>query len=58
MDDGFLGMVVAFIVAALTTCGAAFMVMDFRYFGTIAAQCEERGYIQSNTVRIKCTIEK
>ena len=57
MDD-MIGVIVALVVAfALSTIGVGHLVMDFRHFNEITEQCEEQGYIQNKTVRIKCQKE-
>ena len=57
MDD-FMGIVVLVLVLVLAVFGAIHMSMDFRHFNEIAKQCNEQGYIQNKTVRIKCVMEK
>ena len=57
MDD-MVGVIIALIVVfALSTIGVGHLVMDFRHFNEITEQCEEQGYIQNKTVRIKCQKE-
>ena len=57
MDD-MIGVIVALVVVfALSTIGVRHLVMDFRHFNEITEQCEEQGYIQNKTVRIKCQKE-
>lgn len=54
MDDMF-GVVVVIVAGfILSAIGAGHLVMDFRHFDEITKQCEEQGYIQNKTVRIKC----
>lgn len=56
MDD-FLGIVVVFAVLFMAGYGVIGLVMDYRYFGDIAKQCAERGYIQDDSKRINCSPE-
>jgi hypothetical protein len=56
-DDAFtIGFFVALL--ALAVFGAMFLVMDFRHFRDVATQCEKQGFIQNNTTRIQCRVEK
>lgn len=57
MDDMFGAVVVIVVGTLLAIMGAAHLVMDFRHFDEIKKQCEEQGYIQNQTVRIKCQKE-
>lgn len=48
----------------LTLLGVALFALlasapqDRRPFGDIVAQCESMGYIQDQTTRVKCSVEK
>ena len=56
-DDMFGAIVVIIGVTILSMLGIAHLVMDFRHFDVIEKQCKEQGYIQNETVRIKCQKE-
>jgi uncharacterized membrane protein YidH (DUF202 family) len=58
--DGSAGFVVAVFMLLITLAipGGMFLVMDFRHFNEVVAQCERQGYIQNNTTRIICSKEK
>lgn len=57
MDDAFaVVFCVALFVFALF--GIAHVSMDYRHFGYIKEDCEKRGYIQNETIRINCSVEK
>jgi len=56
-DDLIGGMLVFFsITCVLITI--TFLCFDFRLFSDVAKQCEARGFIQDNNVRINCSLEK
>lgn len=57
MDNIFAGIVIGCVVV-FALIGFGFSVGDFRYFNTIAHQCEKQGYIQDKTTRVLCSIEK
>ena len=57
MDD-FLVILVGTIVLAFALIGVAHLVSDYRLFDSIKEQCEKQGYVQNQTVRINCVIEK
>jgi len=57
MDDVFKSIV--FVVeAVLIILGAIFVCTDHRHFEIIKKHCETQGYIQNETVRIFCIVEK
>ena len=58
MEDSFFTVMFIVVVLLLAMTGAMFLVLDFRHFKEIAAQCEKQGYIQNDTTRIICTKEK
>ena len=58
MEDSFFTVMFIVVVLLLAATGAMFLVLDFRHFKEIAAQCEKQGYIQNDTTRIICTKEK
>ena len=45
----------AFVLAFF---GVVFLAMDYRHFSDVAKQCEKQGFIQNNTTRIQCRVEK
>lgn len=58
MDDMFFPVVFFITIGVLAVFGGVHIVMDFRHFNQIVAQCEKQGYIQNDTVRVMCTKEK
>ena len=56
--DDFGGMVFVFIVFILAGVGVVHIASDYRHFNDIAKQCEQQGYIQNETTRIQCKVEK
>ena len=57
MDD-FMGIVVIVLALVLAVFGALHLSMDFRHYNEVFKQCNEQGYIQNKTTRIKCAVEK
>ncbi len=45
-------------LAVLAAIGIVFLLMDFRHFNIIQEQCQKQGYIQNETIRINCSLEK
>ena len=45
-------------LTTLAIFGVVFLVMDFRHFSDVVKQCEKQGFIQNNTTRIQCRVEK
>jgi hypothetical protein len=58
MDDMFFPVVVMVLVGVLATFGVMYLAMDFRHYNEVVKQCNEQGYIQNKTTRIKCAVEK
>jgi len=58
MDHVFFPAIIFAVLLGLATLGAGFLVMDFRLFNDVVAQCERQGYIQNTTTRIFCSKEK
>ena len=56
--DDFGGMVFVCIVLILAGVGIEHIASDYRYFGDIVKHCEKQGYIQNETTRIQCKVEK
>lgn len=46
------------LIMVFTCIGVLHLVMDYRHFGYIKEDCEKRGYIQNETIRINCSVEK
>lgn len=57
-DDFTLGLVVFSLGLVLAMFGVMHFAMDFRHFTEIAKQCDKQGYIQNETTRIQCRVEK
>lgn len=56
-DDTFT---ITFFIGLITLAvfGVVFLAMDYRHFSDVAKQCEKQGFIQNNTTRIQCRVEK
>jgi len=52
---GGLLVLALFVLAGL---GVSSLVMDLRHYPQIVKQCEERGFIQNENVRVLCSVEK
>ena len=58
MSDDIFTISVFIGFMTLAVFGAMFLVMDFRHFSDVAKQCDKQGYIQNETTRIQCRVEK
>lgn len=58
MDEDICVIILCIVICSLAFFGAVFLVADYRYFRDISSQCEKQGFIQNETIRIKCTVEK
>jgi hypothetical protein len=56
--DEFMSILVMVLVLWLAGFGVVFLSMDFRHYNEVARQCNEQGFIQNKTTRIKCAVEK
>jgi len=56
-DISFTELVIGLLIA-LGGFSIAHLVLDFRHFKEIANQCDKQGYIQNETTRIQCRVEK
>ena len=56
-DDTFT---IPFFIGLITLAvfGVVFLAMDYRHFSDVTKQCEKQGFIQNNTTRIQCRVEK
>ena len=56
-DDTFT---ITFFIGLITFAvfGVVFLAMDYRHFSDVTKQCEKQGFIQNNTTRIQCRVEK
>ena len=57
MDDFFTTIVIVALMV-LAVVGTIFVFTDHRHFETIKKQCVTQGYIQNETVKIICSVEK
>ena len=58
MTDDIFGITFFVGVFVLAIFGGLFLAMDYRHFSDVAKQCEKQGFIQNNTTRIQCRVEK
>ncbi len=58
MNDDIFGITFFVGVFVLAVFGVMFLATDYRHFSGVAKQCEKQGFIQNNTTRIQCRVEK
>lgn len=56
--DGMGFAAFAFVVMVLAVVGVGALLTDNRHFSTIVKDCESKGYIQNDTTRVFCQVEK
>lgn len=56
--DDILGMLLVLALFGLAGLGGLSLVMDLRHYPQIVKQCEERGFIQNENIRVLCSVEK
>lgn len=57
MEDFFSVILVFVLLVGLVALGVLTFA-DLRHFDTVVQQCEKQGYIQNDTKRIFCSVEK
>lgn len=53
----FLGLCLIVVAFTLLGLGATHLVIDYRTFNEITAECRKNGYVQNNSTRVFCVVE-
>lgn len=53
MEDIFV-----IIFAGFAAVGMTATMLDLRHFDTIVKECKEQGYVQDDTTRVLCVVQK